>query len=254
MESTFRQKKLARSKRFLVYKRRRKTVGRSSLQLHKFMEEGFTRLRVTHKIRWWQAASIRKKDFGAVFDLQSQGVCDSHKAFGEGFHGVLESNLHGISVAGGVLIYVGISARWYSLVSVKGVAEGLKENDSCGYVFGVTHSFLLELICEKEELLVQGRVRLNRAYEGETNGSTGYHSCRFNDLFEQRIESKGFWFEAMVIQVLQELQVSIDINWKFWGRSRFVVTIATTTASETEEETFTEDYLNARDGFRLVKS
>ncbi|KAF2546108.1 hypothetical protein F2Q70_00020591 [Brassica cretica] len=181
------------------------------------------RLRVTHKIRWWQAASIRKKDFGAVFDLQSQGVCDSHKAcviicigvlgffmfckFGEGFHGVLESNLHGISFAGGVLIYVGISARWYSLVSVKDVAEGLKEIDSCGYVFGVTHSFLLELICENEELLVQGRVRLNRGrcqieidsgwkhvcfgfsawdsvvvcfgflghMRGETNGSTWYH-------------------------------------------------------------------------------
>ncbi|WZZ58708.1 hypothetical protein YC2023_058815 [Brassica napus] len=124
------------------------------------------------------AASIRKKDFRAVFDLQSQGVCDSHKAcviicigvlgffmfckFGESFHGVLESNLHGISFAGGLLIYVGISAR------VKDVAEGLKEIDSCGYVFDVTHSFLLELICENEELLVQGRVRLNRwrAYEG----------------------------------------------------------------------------------------
>ncbi|KAF3562286.1 hypothetical protein DY000_02018199 [Brassica cretica] len=55
---------------------RRKTVGRSSLQLHKFTEERFTRLRVTHKIRWWQAASIRKKGFRAVLDLQSQGVCD----------------------------------------------------------------------------------------------------------------------------------------------------------------------------------
>ena len=31
-----------RSQRFSVYKRRRKTVGRSSLQLHKFTEEGFT--------------------------------------------------------------------------------------------------------------------------------------------------------------------------------------------------------------------
>ncbi|KAF2568842.1 hypothetical protein F2Q68_00026627 [Brassica cretica] len=66
----------------------------------------------------------------------------------EGFHGVLGLSLHGISVADGVLIYVGISAR------VKGVAEGLKEIDSCG--------FLLEWICENEELLVQGRVRLNR--------------------------------------------------------------------------------------------
>ena len=29
-------------------------------------------------------------------------------------------------------------------------------------MFGATHSFLLEWICENEELLVQGRVRLNR--------------------------------------------------------------------------------------------
>ncbi|KAF3589514.1 hypothetical protein F2Q69_00027925 [Brassica cretica] len=117
-------------------------------------------------IRWWQAASIRKKGFRAVFDLQSQGVCDSHKVFSEGFHGIHGLNLHGISVAGGVLIYVGISARWYSLVSVKGVAEGLKKIDSCGYVFDITHSFLLEWICENEELLVQGRVRLNRHMRG----------------------------------------------------------------------------------------
>ncbi|KAF3596168.1 hypothetical protein DY000_02021074 [Brassica cretica] len=150
------------SKIFSVYKRRRKTVGRSSLQVHKFMEEGFTRLRVTHKSRWWQAASIRKRGFRAVFDLQSQGGCDSHK----GFHGVLGLNLQGISVAGGVLIYVGISARWYSLVSMNGVAEGLKKIDSCGFVYVLlwesTIGFLLEWICENEELLVQGRVRLNR--------------------------------------------------------------------------------------------
>ncbi|KAF3504142.1 hypothetical protein F2Q69_00040769 [Brassica cretica] len=123
-------------------------------KLHKFTEEGFTRLRVTHKIRWWQAASIRKKGFRAVFDLQSQGVCDSHKVFSEGFHGVLGLSLHGISVADGVLIYVVISARGYSLVSVKGVEEGFKDIDLCGYVFGATHSFLLEWICENEELLV----------------------------------------------------------------------------------------------------
>ncbi|KAF3537625.1 hypothetical protein F2Q69_00024868 [Brassica cretica] len=120
---------------------------------------------------------------GARIYYCSQGVCDSHKVCvticigvsdffmfcksSEGFHGVLGLNLHGISVAGDVLIYVGISARWYSLLSVKGVSEGLKEIDSCGYVFGVTHSFLLEWICENEELLVQGRVRLNRAYEGK---------------------------------------------------------------------------------------
>ncbi|KAF3503307.1 hypothetical protein F2Q69_00041152 [Brassica cretica] len=102
-----------------------------------------------------RAASTRKKVFGAVFDLQSQGMCDYMHwslGFSEGFHGVLGLSLHGISVADGVLIYVVISARWYSLVSVKGVAEELKEIDSCGYVFGVTHSFLLGWICENKEL------------------------------------------------------------------------------------------------------
>ncbi|KAF3558887.1 hypothetical protein F2Q69_00011858 [Brassica cretica] len=115
-------------------------------------------LRVTHKIRWWQAASIRKKGFRTVFDLQSQGVCDSHK-----------------------MVF---------LVSVNGVADELKGIDSCG------------------------------AYEGKNKWV--YRISRL-----QRIESKGFWFESMVIQVLQELQVSIDICWKFWRRSisRFVVTI-----------------------------
>ncbi|KAF3535976.1 hypothetical protein F2Q69_00024976 [Brassica cretica] len=222
---------------------------------------------------------------------------------GEGFYGVPGLNLHGISVAGGVLIYVDISARWYSLVSVKGVAEGLKEIDSCGwcsnlcgwyslvsvkgvaeglkeidscgYVFGVTHSFLLEWICENEELLVQGRVRLNRWRCQIEIDSGRKHVCfgfsawdsvvvcfgfsghmrgkqmGLQGITVERIESKGFWFEAVVIQVLQGLQVSIDISWKFWRRriSRFVVTITTTTTSETEEETFTEDDLKARDVF-----
>ncbi|KAF3487724.1 hypothetical protein F2Q69_00052523 [Brassica cretica] len=40
------------------------------------------------------------------------------------------------------------------------------EGTQCGflrrYVFGITHSFLMEWICENEELLVQGRVWLNR--------------------------------------------------------------------------------------------
>ncbi|KAF2596969.1 hypothetical protein F2Q68_00012220 [Brassica cretica] len=278
----------------------RRVEGDRFMRLHKFMEEGFTRLRVTHKIRWWQAASIRKKGFRAVLDLQSQGVCDYMHwslGFSEGFHGVLGLNLHGISVSGGVLIYVGISALWYSLVSVKGVAEGLKEIDSCGYVFGVTHSFLLEWICENEELLIQGRVQLNGwrcqieidsgwkhvcfgfyawdsvvvcfgfsghmrgkqmglqgitvAEQVELSGGICWQHQRFRVMFKARIESKGFWFEAVVIQVLQELQVSIDINWKFWRRriNRFVVTITTTTTSKTEEETFTEDDLKARDGF-----
>ncbi|KAF3582985.1 hypothetical protein DY000_02033152 [Brassica cretica] len=173
-----------RSKRFSVYKRRRKTVGRSSLQLHKFMEEGFT---------------------------------SQLNQFREGFHGVLGLSLHGISIADGVLIYVGISARWYSLVSVKGVAEGLKEIDSCGFVYFSAGMDLREqgVYLFKAEFGRTGggvKSRLiqdgNMAYEGQTNGSTRYHGCR------------------VVIQVLQELQVSIDIRWKFWRRriNRFVVT------------------------------
>ena len=96
-----------------------------------------------------------------------------------------------------------------------------------------------------------------------------------------RIESKGFWFEAVVIQVLQELQVSIDISWKFWRRriNRFVVTIAvsvtnqrwrwTGSVRESRWRSVVVDNngvrdrgrnihrgwsLNARDGFKLVKS
>ncbi|WZZ53054.1 hypothetical protein YC2023_053161 [Brassica napus] len=84
-----------------------------------------------------RAASIRKKGFRAVFDLQSQGVCDSHKHSGR--QGVSHWFCMGLSED---------SERDFTLVSVKGVAEGLKGIDSCG------------------------------AYEGETNGSTRYHGCR----------------------------------------------------------------------------
>ena len=41
-------------------------------------------------------------------------------------------------------------------------SEGMQCGFLSRYVFGVTHSFLLEWISENEELLVQGRVRLNR--------------------------------------------------------------------------------------------
>ncbi|KAF3489608.1 hypothetical protein F2Q69_00053851 [Brassica cretica] len=212
-------------------------------------------------------------NYEIMVSLEFSRVQESATVFSEGFHGVLGLNLQGISVAGGRLIYVGISARWYSLVSVKGVAEGLKETDSCRfvyvYVFGVTHSFLLEWIFENEELLVQGRVRLNRwRYQIKIDSGWKHRffalkvflaSCaKRRDLLattavQSNVQGKGFWFEAVVIQVLQELQVSIDISWKLWRRriSRFVVTITTTTTSETEEETFTEDDLKARDGFRL---
>ncbi|KAF2580227.1 hypothetical protein F2Q68_00006205 [Brassica cretica] len=189
--------------------------------------------------------------------LEFSRVQESTTVFSEGFHGVLGLNLHGISVAGGVLIYVGISARylmeflddmsvsWLFQMVFFNQREGCcrrVEGDRfmrCGflsrYVFGVTHSFLLEWICENEELLVRGRVRLN-GWRCQIEIDSGW--------------KHGFWFEAVVIQVLQELQVSIDISWKFWRRriSRFVVTITTTTTSETEEETFTEDDLKARDG------
>ncbi|KAF2548952.1 hypothetical protein F2Q70_00022480 [Brassica cretica] len=129
-----------------------------------------------------KAASIRKRGFKAILDLQSQGVCDSHKAFGEGFHGVLGLNLRGISVAGGVLIYVdGI------LTQREGCCRRVEGNQ----LMRVRLCMIMRVyswveICENEELLVQGRVRLNRsslfwllmAYKGETNESTGYHGYR----------------------------------------------------------------------------
>ena len=40
-------------------------------------------------------------------------------------------------------------------------SEGMQCGFLSRYVFGVTHSFLLEWICENEELLIQGRVQLN---------------------------------------------------------------------------------------------
>uniref|UniRef100_A0A0D2ZQC7 Uncharacterized protein n=1 Tax=Brassica oleracea var. oleracea TaxID=109376 RepID=A0A0D2ZQC7_BRAOL len=235
-------------------------------------------LRVTHKIRWWKAASIRKKGFRAVLDLQSQGVCD-YMHWSLGF-------LHVLQVTGTESIVE--HKGWYSLVSVNGVAEGLKEIDSCykslqlgrcsenkilqgcyfqrecsvvflsRYVFGVTHSFLLEWICENEELLIQGRVQLNEwrcqieidsGWKHRFFGSKVFlASCaKRRDLLATAAVQSDVQGKAVVIQVLQELQVSIDISWKFWRRRiyRFVVTITTTTTSETEEQTFTEDDLKA---------
>ncbi|KAF2538414.1 hypothetical protein F2Q68_00019410 [Brassica cretica] len=104
----------------------------------------------------------------------------------------------------------------YSLVSVKGVAEGFKDIDLCGVR-------LNRLRCQIEIDLGWKHVcfgfpawdsvvvcfGFSKHMRGRTNGSTGYHGSR------------------VVIKVLQELQVSIDISWKLWRRgiSRFVVTI-----------------------------
>ncbi|WZZ71835.1 hypothetical protein YC2023_083205 [Brassica napus] len=167
----------------------------------------------------------------------------------EGFHGVLGLNLHGISVAGGKLIYVGISARQREGCCRRVEGDRLMQIYLC-VIMRVYNWFLLEWICENEELLVQGRVRLNRwrAYEGETNVSTGYHSCRVQSDDQGKVFIQIVTKEILRMRSL-ELQVSIDISWKFWRRriSRFVVTITTTMTSETEEETFTKDDLKARD-------
>ncbi|KAF2555070.1 hypothetical protein F2Q68_00016647 [Brassica cretica] len=98
-----------------------------------------------------KAASIRKKGVGAVLDLQSQGVCDyMHWSLG---------SLHVLQVIGteSIVEQKGFS-HWFSmrlsqdlvriftvflraiymmvfLVSVKGVAEGLKGIDSGGFIY-----------------------------------------------------------------------------------------------------------------------
>ncbi|WZZ44050.1 hypothetical protein YC2023_040309 [Brassica napus] len=189
-----------------------------------------------------RAASIRKKGFEAVLDLQSQGVCDyMHWSLGSlhVLQGVLGLNLHGISVAGGVLIYVGISARQREGCCRR--VERDRPMQICLCVIMRVYIFCWDGSARTRSLLVQGRARLNRwrAYEGKNKWV--YKVSRL-----QRIESKGFWFEEMVIQVLQELQVASE-------KADGVRLWQTTTASEIEEETFIEDDLKARGGFRLLK-
>uniref|UniRef100_A0A0D3CGW4 Aquaporin n=1 Tax=Brassica oleracea var. oleracea TaxID=109376 RepID=A0A0D3CGW4_BRAOL len=147
-----------------------------------------------------RATSIRKKGVGAVLDLQSQGVCDyMHWSLG---------SLHVLQVIGteSIVEQKGFS-HWFSmrlsqdlvrvftvflraiymmvfLVSVKGVAEGLKGID------------------------LGGHMRENK--------------CVYKVSQLQRIESKGFWFEAVVIQVLQKLQVGEIIMRDFQGMQQYL--------------------------------
>ncbi|KAF2600885.1 hypothetical protein F2Q68_00011901 [Brassica cretica] len=92
-------------KEIFGFKRSRKTVGCSSQKLHKFMDKGFTRLRVTHKIRWWQAVSIRKNGFWLVEESQrshqvsvTETCCTSTKRKLK--QGKKSQNSHQVSVAG----------------------------------------------------------------------------------------------------------------------------------------------------------
>ncbi|KAF3528489.1 hypothetical protein DY000_02042159 [Brassica cretica] len=87
-----------------------------------------------------RAASIRKKCFRAVLDLQSQGVCD-YMHWSLGF-------LHVLQVIG-----------TESIVEHNGFRTGLVWD--CLKIHSLSHVILG-----------------TRAYEGETNGSTGYHGCR----------------------------------------------------------------------------
>ncbi|KAF3595669.1 hypothetical protein DY000_02022104 [Brassica cretica] len=121
--------------------------------------------------------------------------------FGEDFHSVLGLNQHGISVAGGVLIYVdGILSQ----------REGC-----CRRVEG---NRLMQVFCwdgsaRTRSLLVQGRVRLNRHIR---ENKWVYRVSRL-----QRIESKDFWFEAVVILVLQKLQVGEIMMRDLQGMQRY---------------------------------
>ncbi|KAF3585511.1 hypothetical protein F2Q69_00030465 [Brassica cretica] len=128
-----------------------------------------------------KAASIRKKGVGAVLDLQSQGVCEyMHWSLG---------SLHVLQVIGteSIVEQKGFS-HWFSmglsqdlvriftvflraiymmvfLVSVKGVAEGLKGIDSGG--------FLLGWICENKEFICSRQRSAEQAYERKQMGQQG---------------------------------------------------------------------------------
>ncbi|KAF3610066.1 hypothetical protein DY000_02049008 [Brassica cretica] len=165
-----------------------------------------------------KAASIRKKGVGAVLDLQSQGVCDyMHWSLG---------SLHVLQVIGteSIVEQKGFS-HWFSmrlsqdlvriftvflraiymmvfLVSVKGVAEGLKGIDSGG--------FLLGWICENKEFICSRQRSAEQAYERKQMGLLGI------------TVAEGFWFEAVVIQVLQKLQVGEIMMRDFQGMQRYL--------------------------------
>ncbi|KAF2574676.1 hypothetical protein F2Q70_00005672 [Brassica cretica] len=173
---------------------RRKTVGRSSLQLHKFTEERFTRLRVTHKIRWWQAASIRKKGFRAVLDLQSQGFC----------MGLSEDSVRDFTVFLGYLyMMVFFSQCEWCCGRVEG--DRLVQICLC-VIMRVYNCFLLEWICENEELLVQGRVRLNR-WRCQIEIDSGWKHFKSGSWVHER---NGFW---LVEESQRSHQVSVTETW-----------------------------------------
>ncbi|KAF2549940.1 hypothetical protein F2Q68_00034996 [Brassica cretica] len=203
--------------------------------------------------------------------LEFSRVQESATVFSEGFHGVLGLNLHGISVAGDKLIYMvffsqreGCCRRvegdrlmqiylcviirvynWVDVQRTRYYKAAIFRGNAVWMETCMFRIFCMGFSSEVEQRFFASKVFLASCAKRRDLLATA--------AVQSDVQGKGFWFEAVVIQVLQELQVSIDISWKLWRRriSRFVVTITTTTTSETEEETFTEDDLKARDGFRL---
>ncbi|KAF3598310.1 hypothetical protein F2Q69_00037687 [Brassica cretica] len=167
-----------------------------------------------HLIRWWQAASIRKKCFRAVLDLQSQGVCDyMHWSLGFlhvlqviGTESIVEHNgfrtgfvwdclkIHSLShvilgTRGRLRTLNDMKVSWLFQMVFFSQREGcckkvegdrlMRVLSMCDYEsLQSSRVFCWDESARTRSLLVQGIVRLNRAYEGETNGSTGYHGCR----------------------------------------------------------------------------
>ncbi|KAF2616673.1 hypothetical protein F2Q68_00040958 [Brassica cretica] len=181
----------------------------------------------SYEIRW-QAVSIRKKGFRAVLELQSEGLCD-YMHWSLGF-------LHVLQVIGTESI---VEHKGSVSHGILGTRERLRTlNDmNVSWLFRWMKTCMFQVFCMG---FSSSLFWLLRAYEG--GNKWVYRVSRLH-----RIESKGFWFEAVVIQVLQELQVASE-------KADGIRLWYTTTASETKEETFTEDDLKARGGFRLVKS
>uniref|UniRef100_A0A0D3AVZ7 Uncharacterized protein n=1 Tax=Brassica oleracea var. oleracea TaxID=109376 RepID=A0A0D3AVZ7_BRAOL len=78
----------------------------------------------THKRRWWHAASTRNRGFRAVYDLQSQGHSGTQGVSHWFWMGLSEDSVRDFTV------FLGYLYMMVFLVSLKGVAEGLKGIDS----------------------------------------------------------------------------------------------------------------------------
>ncbi|KAF3561546.1 hypothetical protein DY000_02012823 [Brassica cretica] len=235
-----------------------------------------------------RAASTRKKGFGAVFDLQSQGVCD-YMHWNLGFLHVLqvigtESIVeHKGFRTGFVWDFLKIHSVSHVILGTRGRLRTLNDM-SVSWLFQMVFFSQREGCCRTVEgdrlmrvclcviMRVYSRVKVQRTryykiaifrgnavwWRCQIEIDSGWkHVCFGFSAWDSVVVCFGFSVHMRgkqmglhgitVAEVLQELQVSIDISWKFWRRriNRFTIT-----ASETREETFTEDDLKACGGFR----